>query len=174
MKLVTIWVSKTLGISTTHQRALGHATLYFLLIMVTVLLRALLTGSTAFIASRTLLCWTWIDVDRKVLIIVASTASGRINRIFLTSLHKSSLDILVYVNLGPDVSEMFIPNSKRLLRNVLLDTPNWRATIFQFWKTSNSLLISSLDITFLGLQIAASSQTGCCVPWISRIRLSTD
>ena len=95
------------------------------------------------------------------------------NSSFLTSLHKYSLDILVYVNLGPDVSEMFIPNSKRLLSNVLLDTPNWRATVFQFWKTSNSLSISSLDITYLGLPIATSSWTGCCVPWISRIRLST-
>ena len=69
---------------------------------------------------------------------------------------------------------MFIPNSKHLLHSVLLDTPNWRATILQFWKTSNSLSISSLDITCLGLAIAGSSRTECCVPWISRIRLSTD
>ena len=103
LKIVPIWVSKTLGISTTHQRVLGLATLYFLLIIVTVLLRALFTGSTAFIASRTLLRWTWIDLDCKAPIIIASPVSGRIIRIFLTSLQKSSLDMLVYVNIGPDV-----------------------------------------------------------------------
>ena len=153
---------KTLDIRINHQKALGLATLYFLLMMVTVLLRALLTGSTTFTAWQTLLHWTWIDIDRKAPIIIVSCASGRIS-------HFTTQILLRYIYLGPNVSEMFIPNLKRLLRSVLLDTPKCRAAIFQFWKTSNSLSISSLDIIFLSLPIVPSSWTGYCVPWISRI-----